>query len=84
MFQIQSDQGRTFTVKVAADRTVEFYSDNGALIRTFDIDSLTGRDGFNTDIRNGHALMLTAGLNALTLDPWAAAQAVDWAASQLY
>ena len=84
MFQIQNDQGRTFTVKLGLDRTVEFYSDNGALIRTFGIDSLTGRDGFNSDIRNGHALILTAGLNALTLNPEAAAQAVDWAASQLY
>jgi len=84
MFQIQNDSGRTFTVKLGLDRTVEFWSDNGALIRTFGIDSLTGRDGFNTDIRNGHALALSAGNGALTLDPWAAAQAVDWAASQLY
>jgi predicted chitinase len=84
MFQIQNNQGRTFTVKLGLDRTVEFYSDNGALLRTYGIDTLTGRDGFNSDIRNGHALALSAGNGALTLDPVAAAQAVDWAASQLY
>ena len=60
------------------------FGERGQFVSRYYVDTLTGRDGFGRDIRNGHALNLHGGVEAWTLDPWAAAQAVDWAASQVY
>jgi len=60
------------------------FGERGQFVSRYYVDTLTGRDGFGRDIRNGHALALDGGVEAWTLDPWAAAQAVDWAASQVY
>ena len=60
------------------------FGERGQFVSRYYVDTLTGRDGFGRDIRNGYALNLHGGVEAWTLDPVAASQAVDWAASQVY
>lgn len=57
----------------------------GQFVSRYYLDTLTGRDGWGRDLRNGSSsLALNGGVEAWTLDPWAVGQAVDWAASQVY